>query len=80
MSKTKINILINGELHSFEGSQSIESVLNTLNLNKNNIAIEINREIISKSKYKTHTISNNDKMLNVIGKFENKELGDGEFH
>ena len=69
MPKTKINIHINGELHSLEDSQSIESVLNTLNLNKNNIAIEINREIISKSKYKTHTISNNDKIeiVNFIG-------------
>ena len=69
MPNNKINIHINGEVRLIENSQSIESFLKILNLNKNNIAIEVNREIVNKSNYKTHIIMDNDRIeiVNFIG-------------
>ena len=69
MPNNKINIHINGEVRLIENSQSIESFLKILNLNKNNIAIEVNKEIVSKSNYKTHIIMDNDRIeiVNFIG-------------
>ena len=48
MSKKQITIYVNGEKKIIEDSHTIESFLKSLNLNKNNIAIEVNREIVSK--------------------------------
>ena len=69
MPNNKINIHINGEIRLIDNSQSIESFLKILNLNKNNIAIEVNREIVNKSNYKTHIIMDNDRIeiVNFIG-------------
>ena len=69
MSKKQITIHINGKQNIIEGSQTIKSFLNNLNLNKNNIAIEVNREIVSKSNYENHIIMDEDKIeiVNFIG-------------
>ena len=49
MSKKEINIHINGESKKIKAEKTIEMLLKELNLNKNNIAIEINREIINQN-------------------------------
>ena len=69
MSKKQITIHVNGKQNIIEGSQTIKSFLNNLNLNKNNIAIEVNREIVSKSNYENHIIMDEDKIeiVNFIG-------------
>ena len=69
MSKKTITVHINGEKIIIENSQTIESLLKTLNLNKNNIAIEVNREIVNKSNYTNHIIMDEDKIeiVNFIG-------------
>ena len=48
---------------------TIISLLKNLNLNKNNIAIEVNREIVNKSNYTNHIIMDKDKIeiVNFIG-------------
>ena len=56
MSIKKINIYINGKSKNIKDEQSVLSLLQLLNLNKNNIAVEINREIISKSDYNIYII------------------------
>ena len=48
MTIKNINIYINGESKKIKGELSVLSLLKLLNLNKNNIAVEINREIINK--------------------------------
>ena len=69
MSIKKINIYINGKSKNIKDEQSVLSLLQLLNLNKNNIAVEINREIISKSDYNIYIIKENDKIeiVNFIG-------------
>ena len=62
MSKKEINIHINGESKKIKAEKSIEMLLKELNLNKSNIAIEINREIVNKSYYNSYLIKENDKI------------------
>ena len=56
MSKNEINIYINGESKKINAEKSIHLLLKELNLNKNNIAVEIKREIVNKSNYISHLI------------------------
>ena len=69
MSIKNINIYVNGKLKNIKDEQSVLSLLQLLNLNRNNIAVEINREIISKSDYNIYIIKENDKIeiVNFIG-------------
>ena len=69
MSKKQITIYVNGEKKIIEDSQTIESFLKSLNLNKNNIAIEVNREIVNKSNYKNSILIDKDtiEIVNFIG-------------
>ena len=69
MSKKQITIYVNGEKKIIEDSQTIESFLKSLNLNKNNIAIEVNREIVNKSNYKNCILIDKDtiEIVNFIG-------------
>ena len=69
MSKKQITVRINGETKLIERSQTIEFLLKKLNLNKNNIAIEVNREIVSRSNYTNNIIMDKDKIeiVNFIG-------------
>jgi thiazole synthase len=69
MPSKEIHIHINGESRQIQRSQSIESLLKILHLNKNNLAIEINRVIISKSDYNSTIIKPNDRIevVNFIG-------------
>ena len=69
MSKKQITIHVNGEKRLIETSQTIESFLKNLNLNKDNIAIEVNRVIVNKSNYTSHIIMDKDKIeiVNFIG-------------
>ena len=69
MSIQNINIYINGESKIIKGELSVLSLLKLLNLNKNNIAVEINREIINKSNYNDYIIKQNDRIeiVNFIG-------------
>ena len=60
MSTKEINIHINGESRRIPTTQSVATLLKLLNLNDNNIAIEINREIINKSNYNSHIIKANE--------------------
>ena len=69
MSIKNINIDINGTSKTIKGELSVLSLLKLLNLNKNNIAVEINREIINKSNYNAYIIKENDRIeiVNFIG-------------
>ena len=55
-----IQIKLNGEKKTFDGSLSITSLLDELAIDTKKIALECNREIISKSCYDTTHIANGD--------------------
>ena len=69
MKKKKIKVFINGDIFSFEKELTIEAMLKKLKIKPNNIAIECNLEIISKSQYSLFKIDNDYKIeiVNFIG-------------
>ena len=68
MNNSKITIYINGEKKIIK-PQNLGTFIDNLNINKDNIAIEINRNIINKNNYKKYLLKNNDKVeiVNFIG-------------
>ncbi len=68
MNNSKITIYINGEKKIIK-PQNLDTLIDNLNINKDNIAIEINRNIINKNNYKKYLLKNNDKVeiVNFIG-------------
>ena len=68
MRKSEITIYINGEKKVMK-AQNLNALVVSLNLNKNNIAIEVNKSIINKKNYKQYLLKNDDKIeiVNFIG-------------
>ena len=69
MNKIKITIYINGKKTLVNFDCSLLNVLEKFNIKSNFIAIEVNKEIIPKSKYSTKKILKNDsiEILQMIG-------------
>ena len=69
MKKNKIQIYINGKKKNIDIKYSLIDVLKDYSLKDKLIAVEINREIIPKSKYKNKKINQNDRIeiLELIG-------------
>ena len=69
MKKNKIQIYINGKIKIINSSFNLIDILKEYALETKLVAIEINREIIPKSKYKNKKINQNDRIeiLELIG-------------
>lgn len=69
MTNKKIKVIINGEIIELEKNLSIKEMLKILNIKPNNIAVECNLQIVSKSQYSSYKIQNNNKIeiVNFIG-------------
>ena len=69
MKKNKIQIYINGKKKNIDIDSNLIDILAEYSLKNKLVAIEINQEVIPKSKYKTKTINKNDKIeiLELIG-------------
>ena len=69
MKKNKIQIYINGKKKNIDTDSNLIDILAEYSLKNKLVAIEINQEVIPKSKYKTKTINKNDKIerLELIG-------------
>ena len=69
MKKNKIQIYINGKKKNIDFKYSLIDVLKDYSLKDKLIAVEINREIIPKSRYKNKKINQNDRIeiLELIG-------------
>lgn len=69
MKKNKIQIYINGKKKNINSNYNLINILEEYSLNNKLVAIEINQEVIPKSRYKTITINKNDKIeiLELIG-------------
>ena len=55
-----IEIQLNGQIHKFETSLSIEQLLNKLLINKKKVAVELNKSVVPKQKYSSIKIANQD--------------------
>ncbi len=62
MTQKKIQVFINGKKKDFSENNNLISLLNSLEIDKNGIAIEINFIVIPKSQYKNTIIKNDDKI------------------
>lgn len=57
----KLSITLNGE-STILSSDKLEDLLNSLNLQNKRYAVEINREIIPRSKHSSYQLSENDRI------------------
>ena len=57
----KLSITLNGESTTL-ASDKLEDLLNSLNLHNKRYAVEINREIIPRSKHSSYQLSENDRI------------------
>ena len=57
-----ITIVLNGENKQIEDSTSITGLLQNLDLSETRLAVELNQEIIPRSDFASHTLSDHDKV------------------
>ena len=69
MKNNKIQIYINGKKQIVNNNYSLLEILKVFSIKNKLVAVEINKEIVPKSKYKTIKIKNKDKIeiLEMIG-------------
>ena len=69
MKKNKIQIYINGKKKNINSNCNLIDILKEYSLINKLVAVEINQEVIPKSRFKTITINKNDKIeiLELIG-------------
>ncbi len=63
-----MNILLNGENHTVDTGITVQSLLDSLQLN-GRLAVEVNREIIPRSQHASHRLQESDKVeiVHAIG-------------
>lgn len=57
-----MNIIINGKIFNVNQNSNISDILEKNNLNSDNIVVELNQEIISRSRWKDIKVNKNDKI------------------
>ena len=69
MKKKKIQIYINGKKKNINVNDNLNNILEDFSIKNKLVAIELNKEVVPKSKYKTKRISQNDRIeiLELIG-------------
>ena len=60
-----MNILLNGKNHSIDKNTCLGTLVKELDLTGKRLAVEINREIIPKSKHEQHVI-NEDDVIEIV--------------
>ena len=69
MKNKKIQIYINGKKKNINVNDNLNNILEDFSIKNKLVAIELNEEVVPKSKYKTKRISQNDRIeiLELIG-------------
>ena len=69
MKNKKIQIYINGKKKNIDVNDKLTNILEDFFIKNKLVAIELNEEVVPKSKYKTKRISQNDRIeiLELIG-------------
>ena len=57
-----ITIILNGENTQIDSDINIEQLLDSMNLSEKRLAIEINQQIIPRSEFTSHCLSEQDKV------------------
>lgn len=57
-----MTIFINGEAREFDGGLTVASMLDALDLPRQRVAIELNRQVIRKQDWESVTIAENDRV------------------
>ena len=56
------HIIVNGEKRTFNGAENLDSLLNDLGIDPRKVAVELNLEIVPRSKYPTTPVNDGDKL------------------
>ena len=56
------HIIVNGEKRAFNGAENLDSLLNDLGIDPRKVAVELNLEIVPRSKYPTTPVNDGDKL------------------
>ena len=61
--------IINGDLFTFDQTQSIQEVLHSLELDPKRVIVELNKELIKQDKYEEYTVREDDRLelLEIVG-------------
>lgn len=64
-----MQIILNGEAHLLPASQSVAELLDALQLAGKRLAVEVNEEIIPKSRHTSHCLTEGDRVeiVHAIG-------------
>ena len=64
-----MNIIINGEPKGYPSDTSIDTLLESLDLKNQRVAMEINKEIVPRSEYENYILSDGDavEIVRAIG-------------
>ncbi len=57
-----INILLNGESKTVTASTTVDQLINQLGLQNKRLAVEINQQIVPRSRFTHHQLQNNDRV------------------
>ena len=57
-----MNVEINGVIHTLNTQTSLQQLVTDMGLENKRLAIEVNREIVPRSRYKDYIISESDKI------------------
>jgi sulfur carrier protein len=55
-------LTINGESRSFDGLSTLATLIDALNLKGDRVAVELNREIVSRAQWESTPIKDGDKL------------------
>jgi sulfur carrier protein len=55
-----IKIQLNGEIHKLNKRHNVDELLKIFSIDPNKVAVELNRTVVSKDKYITTYVSNQD--------------------
>ncbi len=61
-----MQILLNGEEQRFSGPLTVSHLLDALGLSERRVAVEVNREIVPRSRHGEHELQDNDQVEVVL--------------
>lgn len=57
-----IDLTINGEARQVSGGQTLAQLLDELNVNRQQVAVEVNAELVPRESHEAHALANGDKV------------------
>ena len=69
MSKSALEVLVNGEAQRVPGGCTIDGLLGQMGVERHRIAVAVNREVVPRSSFRTHPLEEGDRVeiLEAVG-------------